>query len=279
MNALTQKIAIEKHRLEKSKIAVSRGTKQFGQRLLPWIVPILLVIIWQVASKSGLLESRVLPAPSAVVSAFWTLLVSGELWQHVKVSAGRALLGLLVGGGLGLFLGLLNGSSKVASNLLDTTLQMIRNIPALALIPLVILWFGIDESAKLFLVAIGVFFPIYINTYHGIRSVDPQLIEMGKSYGLNRWQLYKEIILPGAMPSILVGLRFSLGLVWVLLIVAETISAQSGIGYMTMNAREFLQTDIVLVGILLYALLGKLADVFAQFLEKYLLRWHAGYQK
>lgn len=279
MNALTQKIAIEKHRLEKSKITVSRGTKQFGQRLLPWIVPILLVIIWQVASKSGLLESRVLPAPSAVVSAFWTLLVSGELWQHVKVSAGRALLGLLVGGGLGLFLGLLNGSSKVASNLLDTTLQMIRNIPALALIPLVILWFGIDESAKLFLVAIGVFFPIYINTYHGIRSVDPQLIEMGKSYGLNRWQLYKEIILPGAMPSILVGLRFSLGLVWVLLIVAETISAQAGIGYMTMNAREFLQTDIVLVGILLYAFLGKLADVFAQFLEKYLLRWHAGYQK
>lgn len=279
MNALTQKIAIEKHGLEKSKIAVSRGTKQFGQRLLPWIVPILLVIIWQVASKSGLLESRVLPAPSAVVSAFWTLLVSGELWQHVKVSAGRALLGLLVGGGLGLFLGLLNGSSKVASNLLDTTLQMIRNIPALALIPLVILWFGIDESAKLFLVAIGVFFPIYINTYHGIRSVDPQLIEMGKSYGLNRWQLYKEIILPGAMPSILVGLRFSLGLVWVLLIVAETISAQAGIGYMTMNAREFLQTDIVLVGILLYAFLGKLADVFAQFLEKYLLRWHAGYQK
>ena len=259
--------------------AVSRGTKQIGQRLLPWVVPILLILVWQIASKTGLLESRVLPAPTAVLSAFWTLLISGELWQHVKVSAGRALLGLLVGGGLGLVLGLLNGSSKIASTLLDTTLQMIRNIPALALIPLVILWFGIDESAKLFLVAIGVFFPIYINTYHGIRAVDPQLIEMGKSYGLNRWQLYKEIILPSAMPSILVGLRFALGLVWVLLIVAETISAQAGIGYMTMNAREFLQTDIVLVGILLYALLGKLADVLAVTLEKYLLRWHAGYQK
>ena len=210
---------------------------------------------------------------------FWHLLISGELWQHVKVSAGRALLGLFIGGGLGLLLGLLNGSSRFASTLLDTTLQMIRNIPALALIPLVILWFGIDETAKLFLVAVGVFFPIYINTYHGIRSVDPQLIEMGKSYGLSRWQLYKEIILPGAMPSILVGLRFALGLVWVLLIVAETISAQAGIGYMTMNAREFLQTDVVLVGILLYALLGKLADVLAQLLERYLLRWHAGYQK
>ncbi len=258
---------------------VSRGTQALGRSILPWLVPVLLIAIWQIASKTGLLESRILPAPSAVISAFWTLLISGELWQHVSVSAGRALSGLLIGGGLGLLLGLLNGSSKIASNLLDTTLQMVRNIPALALIPLVILWFGIDESAKLFLVAVGVFFPIYINTYHGIRSVDPQLIEMGKSYGLSHWQLYKDIILPGAMPSILVGLRFALGLVWVLLIVAETISAQSGIGYMTMNAREFLQTDIVLVGILLYALLGKLADVLAQGLEKYLLRWHSGYQK
>ena len=258
---------------------VSRGTQALGRSILPWLVPVLLIAIWQIASKTGLLESRILPAPSAVITAFWTLLISGELWQHVSVSAGRALSGLLIGGGLGLLLGLLNGSSKIASNLLDTTLQMVRNIPALALIPLVILWFGIDESAKLFLVAVGVFFPIYINTYHGIRSVDPQLIEMGKSYGLSRWQLYKDIILPGAMPSILVGLRFALGLVWVLLIVAETISAQSGIGYMTMNAREFLQTDIVLVGILLYALLGKLADVLAQGLEKYLLRWHSGYQK
>ncbi|MCW1387452.1 aliphatic sulfonate ABC transporter permease SsuC [Acinetobacter baumannii] len=258
---------------------VSRGTKQVGQRLLPWIFPIVLLVVWQIASSSGLLENRILPAPTAVVSAFWHLLISGELWQHVKVSAGRALLGLFIGGGLGLLLGLLNGSSHFASTLLDTTLQMIRNIPALALIPLIILWFGIDETAKLFLVAVGVFFPIYINTYHGIRSVDPQLIEMGKSYGLSRWQLYNEIILPGAMPSILVGLRFALGLVWVLLIVAETISAQAGIGYMTMNAREFLQTDVVLVGILLYALLGKLADVLAQLLERYLLRWHAGYQK
>lgn len=272
-------IVISHTKTQKNKSFVSRGSKQLGQRLLPWLVPIFLIALWQVASSTGLLESRVLPAPIAVVTAFLGLLMSGELWKHVQISAGRAIIGLLIGGGLGLFLGLLNGSSKVASTLLDTTLQMIRNIPALALIPLVILWFGIDETAKLFLVAIGVFFPIYINTYHGIRSVDPQLIEMGQSYGLTRWQLYKEIILPGALPSILVGLRFALGLVWVLLIVAETISAQAGIGYMTMNAREFLQTDVVLVGILLYALLGKLADVLAVSLEKYLLRWHPGYQK
>jgi sulfonate transport system permease protein len=196
----------------------------------------------------------------------------------VRVSAGRALTGLAVGGGLGLLLGLLTGSSRLAETLLDSTIQMVRNIPALALIPLVILWFGIDETAKLFLIATAVFFPLYLNTFHGIRGVDPGLIEMGRTYGLSRWQLYTQIVLPGALSSILVGLRFSLGLMWVILIVAETISAQAGIGYLTMNAREFLQTDIVLVGILLYALLGKLADVFAKGLERYWLRWHPGYQ-
>ena len=160
------------------------------------------------------------------------LLRSGELWQHVSVSAARALSGLAIGGSLGLMLGLLTGTFRSAETLLDSTLQMVRNIPPLALIPLVILWFGIDESAKLFLVAIGVFFPIYLNTFHGIRSVDTGLVEMARSYGLSGFALYRQVILPGALPSILVGLRFSLGLMWVLLIVAETVSAQSGIGYM-----------------------------------------------
>ena len=258
--------------------AVQRLAAQAGQRLLPWLVPLLLVAVWQAASARGWLSTRVLPAPLDVLQAAWTLAESGELWTHVKVSAARALSGLAIGGGLGLLLGLLTGSLRWAETLLDSTIQMVRNIPALALIPLVILWFGIDESAKLFLIAVSVFFPIYLNTYHGIRNVDPGLVEMGRTYGLTRWQLYRDIILPGALSSILVGLRFSLGLMWVILIVAETISAQSGIGYLTMNAREFLQTDIVLVGILLYALLGKLADVFARALEHWWLRWHPGYQ-
>ena len=249
-----------------------------ARRLVPWLVPVALVVAWQAASSFGWLSTRVLPAPIDVVKAAWRLTASGELWTHVQVSAARALTGLVIGGGLGLALGLLTGSVRFAETLLDSTLQMVRNIPALALIPLVILWFGIDESAKLFLISVSVFFPIYLNTFHGIRNVDPGLIEMGRTYGLGRWQLYRQIILPGALSSILVGLRFSLGLMWVILIVAETISAQAGIGYLTMNAREFLQTDIVLVGILLYALLGKLADVFAKGLERYWLRWHPGYQ-
>ena len=247
-------------------------------KIVPWIVPILLITVWQLAAQVGWLSSRILPEPLAVAKAAWVLAASGELWVHVKMSLWRATTSFAVGGGLGLLLGLLSGTFKMAETLLDTTLQMIRNIPALALIPLVILWFGIEETSKLFLVAVGVFFPIYLNTFHGIRSVDKGLIEMAKSYGLSGWPLYRDVILPGALPSILVGVRFSLGLVWVLLIVAETISAQSGIGYMTMNAREFLQTDVVLVGILLYALLGKLADVVSRLLERYWLRWHPVYR-
>lgn len=254
------------------------GAHKAGRALLPWLVPLLILVAWQLSAQWGWLSTRVLPAPSAVARAAWELSASGELWQHLGVSTRRALLGFAIGGGLGLALGLITGSWRWAETALDTTLQMLRNVPALALIPLVILWFGIDESAKLFLVALGVFFPVYLNTFHGIRHVDRDLIEMARSYGLRGWALYRRVILPGATASILVGLRFSLGLMWVMLIVAETLSAQAGIGYMTMNAREFLQTDVVLVGILIYALLGKGADILAHALERTWLRWHPGYQ-
>jgi sulfonate transport system permease protein len=257
---------------------MTNGKRIWRERALQWVVPLALLAAWQESAQVGWLSSRILPEPLAVLKAFWSLSESGELWVHVKVSLCRAVAGFALGGGAGLLLGLLTGSFKTAETLLDTTLQMIRNIPALALIPLVILWFGIDEWSKLFLVSIGVFFPMYLNTFHGIRSVDRGLLEMARSYGLSGWPLYRDVILPGAMPSILVGVRFSLGLVWVLLIVAETISAQAGIGYMTMNAREFMQTDVVLLGILLYAFLGKAADAISRLLERTLLRWHPSYQ-
>ena len=155
---------------------------------------------------------------------------------------------------------------------------MLRNIPHLALIPLVILWFGINEEAKIFLVALGVLFPIYLNTYHGVKSVDKNLIEAAKVYGLSGLSLFWHVILPGALSSILVGVRFSLGVMWVTLIVAETISANSGIGYMAMNAREFMRMDIVVLSILLYAFLGKFSDVIARLIEKQCLKWHSSYQ-
>jgi sulfonate transport system permease protein len=247
--------------------------------LIPWAVPLAIVLIWQIACASGLVSARVLPAPSEVALAGWKLSLSGELARNIWVSFWRAGAGLIVGGGLGFVFGFANGLSQISNRLTDTTLQMVRNIPHLALIPLVILWFGIDESAKLFLVSLGVFFPIYLNTLHGIRSVDPQLIEMGRIYGMSDGELFRRVIFPGALPSIFVGLRFALGIMWLTLIVAETIAASSGLGYMAMQAREFMQIDVVVLSILIYALLGKLADSASRMLERLTLSWHPAFQK
>jgi sulfonate transport system permease protein len=197
---------------------------------------------------------------------------------HIGASASRALSGFAVGGAIGFALGIANGTSRLSRDVTDTTLQMVRNIPHLALIPLVIIWFGIGEEAKLFLVALGVFFPIYVNTLLGIQSVDPQLVEMGRAYGMGRGALFRRVILPGALPAIFVGLRYALGIMWLTLIVAETIAASSGLGHMAMEAREFLLIDVVVLSIVIYALLGKLADSLARLMERHFLQWHPSFQ-
>lgn len=247
--------------------------------LAQWVVPLTILAVWQVLSVVGFIPGRVLPAPTEVFAAGWKLLLNGELPKNIWVSFWRAIAGFAVGGAVGFGLGLANGLSNRSERYLDSTVQMVRNVPHLALIPLVILWFGIDEEAKLFLVALGVFFPIYINTLHGIRSVDPQLIEMGVTYGMTRVALFWRVILPGALPSIFVGVRYGLGIMWLTLIVAETIAASSGIGYMAMQAREFLLVDVVVLAIVIYALLGKLADSAARLLERLCLAWHPAFQK
>lgn len=246
-----------------------------------WLIPAALVVVWQALSSAGAVSESVLPSPLAVLAAGWRLTLKGELPRNVGVSFLRALAGLAVGGsfGFGFGLGLANGLSKLSEQLTDSTLQMIRNIPHLALIPLVILWFGIEEEAKLFLVALGVFFPIYANTLHGVRSVDPQLIEMARSYGLTRSGVFRHVILPGALPSVFVGLRYALGVMWLTLIVAETIAAQSGVGYMAMQAREFFAVDVVVLSIVICALLGKLADVVARAIERHFLKWNPAYAR
>jgi sulfonate transport system permease protein len=256
-------------------MSLARRVKQNG---IGWVLPALVIVGWEVASRAGVMPANVLPAPSAVAEAFWRLTLSGELIENIGVSTLRALAGFAIGGSIGFALGLANGLSALSRGLTDTTLQMIRNIPHLALIPLVILWFGIDEEAKLFLVALGVFFPIYVNTLLGIQSVDPQLVEMGRVYGMDRRALFFQVILPGALPAIFVGLRYALGIMWLTLIVAETISASSGLGYMAMQAREFLLIDVVVLSILIYALLGKLADSLARLLERLSLGWHPAFQ-
>lgn len=245
--------------------------------LLPYAVPAAILVIWEIAGATGVLRDMIMPRPSVILATATRMLMSGELAQHLGISAARALAGLVLGGGIGFLLGVANGVSRLSETLTDSTLQMIRNIPHLALIPLVILWFGIGEGAKLFLVALGMFFPIYLNTLHGIRNVDTQLIEMGRAYGMNGRTLFRRVVLPGALPSIFVGLRYGLGIMWLTLIVAETLSASSGLGYMAMKAREFMVLDVVVLSILLYAALGKLADSLTRALERRALKWSPAY--
>ncbi|MGO8086225.1 ABC transporter permease subunit [Rhizobium leguminosarum] len=248
-------------------------------KLTPYLVPMAIVALWQLASSAGWISSRIMPSPADVGLAFWSTTVSGQLPNDVLVSAGRAFAGLLVGGSIGFLLGIANGVSRISEQLTDTTLQMLRTIPHLAMIPLVILWFGIGEESKLFLTSLGVLFPVYLNTYHGVRNVDRDLIEMGKVYGMGNWTLFRKVIFPGALPSIFVGLRYALGIMWLTLIVSESIAASSGIGHMANNAREFMMTDVVVLALVIYAVLGKLADVIARVLERRLLAWNPVYQK
>lgn len=245
----------------------------------PWVIPLALLLTWQVTASLKLVTPSLFPSPITVLLTFWELLISGELVRHVFASLWRAGIGLLIGGLIGFVLGILNGLSVTSYRFLDSTIQMMRNIPHLALLPLVIVWIGIDEGAKIFLVIIGVLFPIYINTFHGIRNVDHDLVEMGKMYKLKGWRLFKDILLPGALPSIFVGLRYALGVMWLTLIVAETIPTEVGIGYLATNAREFMQTDIIILSIIIYALLGKIADIIAQIGEKWSLKWNVSYNK
>ncbi|MCT1905401.1 ABC transporter permease subunit [Oceanobacillus sojae] len=251
----------------------------YNNQIFPWLLPIVIVILWQVLGQLNLIKSTMLPTPFEVVEAGIRLFQTGELQENVYISTKRAVIGFAIGGAIGFLLGLFNGTVLFFEKLTDTSIQMIRTIPHLALIPLVILWFGIGEGAKIFLVAVGVMFPIYINTFSGIKNVDRKLIEMGKVYGLSKWQLFTNIILPGAMPNILVGIRYALGVTWISLIVAETIGAEGGIGYMATTAREFMQMDVVVLTIVLYAILGKLSDFIAKLCEQRLLKWNPAYRK
>ncbi|HEY0256179.1 MAG TPA: ABC transporter permease subunit [Candidatus Methylacidiphilales bacterium] len=247
-------------------------------RWTPWFVPAVLVIIWQLAAHFGLLPVRILPAPTSVIQSGVDLAKTGELFEHLLISSRRAALGFLIGGSIGFTLGLLNGVFRTSELLFDGSLQMLRNLPLLALIPMVIAWFGIGEEAKVFIISLAVFFPIYLNTFYGIRSIDPDIIEMARVYRLSTYELFRDIILPGALPTILLGVRYALNFMWLTLIVAETISATSGIGYLAMNAREFMQTDVIVLTILIYAVLGKLSDSLARLLESLLLPWHHSQQ-
>jgi len=238
-----------------------------------WLGPLALLCAWQLASSSGLVSPRVLAAPSTVLESGYQLLASGELQHHLWVSLGRVARGLGLGVAAGVGFALLAGLFRLGEDLLDPPIQMLRTLPVLALVPLFILWFGIGETPKVALVALGTMFPIYLNTYAGIRGIDVKLVEAAATLSLDRKGLILHVILPGALPSALVGLRYSLGVAWLILVISEQINATAGIGYLMTNAREFLRTDIIVVGLVVYSLLGLLTDALVRELERHVLAW------
>jgi sulfonate transport system permease protein len=265
-------------------ISLSQSLPALRSRPLGWrlpklgrarrfVAPLLLVLAWQAGSMLGFIPARTVSAPADVMVSFYQLIVSGELQQNLLVSLGRVGVGLSIAIAAGTVLALIAGLSRLGEDSVDAPLQMLRTMPHLALVPLFILWFGIGETPKIALVALGGLFPIYLNLFAGIRGVDRKLIEAAQTLGLSRLELIRHVILPGALPSFLVGLRYAVGVGWLSLVVGEQINAESGIGFMMMNAREFLRTDIIMVGLLVYALLGLLADLGVRWIERTALVW------
>jgi sulfonate transport system permease protein len=239
-------------------------------------MPTGLIILWQFAGDSGWLDPAVLATPSQVCATFIELLSSGEMLSDVAVSLWRVVQGIVIGGTIAIVLGTLTGLSKIAEDTIDPTLQMLRAMPFLGIAPLLVIWLGIDEGVKVGLVTIGVIFPLYINLYKGIRGIDRRYAELAQMCGASRWELLRRVILPGALPSALVGLRLSLGVAWLSLVVGEGINAQGGIGYIIAQGRNALQTDWIIVGLVLYAILGLLMEAMVRSLEKRALPWNRG---
>lgn len=242
-------------------------------------VPLGLVLIWQLLASLGIISTRTLSSPIEILATLWELASSGELWEHLLVSLKRAATGLAIGLSAGVVLALVAGLSARGENAVDATIQMARTLPHLALVPLFILWFGIGETPKIGLVALGCFFPIYINLFSGIRSVDAKIVEAVGTLGLTRAEQIWHVILPGALPSFLVGLRYSLSISWLSLVVGEQINAMSGIGYLSMTARDFMRTDIIMACLLIYALLGLGTDQLVRSIERRALAWRPTHVK
>lgn len=239
--------------------------------------PLVVVILWQVASSVGVFTSYEVASPIAVFDAGRELAAQGVLVPNLLTSLRRVIVGLGLGVGIGVTLAVLSGLFRAGEDLLDPVVQAARAVPILGLVPLAIIWFGVGEMPKVFLIALGSTFAIYINTFAGIRSVDQKLVEAGETFGLSRWGLVRRVVLPGALPNFLVGLRLALVGSWLIVIVAEEINAQSGIGYLIMQAQTTDRTDIMMMGLAIYAILGLLADAMVRWLERRLLSWRRGF--
>lgn len=240
-----------------------------------WLSIVAVVAAWQAASGSGMLSSAKLASPSTVATTAWHLAESGQLGDAMLVSLRRVVIGLLIGVVVGISLGTVSGLHRWGDAIVDPPLQMLRTLPHLGLVPLLILWLGIGEEPKIVLIALGAMFPLYLNTHSAVRGVDRRLLETASVLGFSRAQRIRHVVLPSALPQVLVGLRQASGIAWLSLIVSEQVNANSGLGYLINNARDFLQTDVIVVGLVVYAVLGLITDWLVRLLERRALVWRA----
>jgi len=250
--------------------------RQLARRSRKLIGLAVIVIAWQLLAARGELGNQT-PTPGQVLVAGYDLIRSGVLLDNLAVSVVRVVKGLAIGLSAGLALGLVAGFSKAGEDIIDAPVQALRMLPAVALAPIFLIWFGLGDLSKVALIAFAPMFPLYLNVLGGIRGVDERLIESAKSCGVGTWGLIWRVILPGALPQILVGLRQSLGVAWIVLVVAEQTATTSGLGVIINDAKEFLQIDVMFVIVVVYALLGLATDALVRLLERRLLSWRRGY--
>ncbi|MFC9763966.1 ABC transporter permease [Rhodococcus jostii] len=243
---------------------------RFGLRAL---IPVLVLLAWQLSSSAAAEAGFQLPSPTDVVAAFGELWSNGDLQRAIPASLSRAGTGLAFGLIIGLALGVLNGLFRISEELFDSTMQIIRIIPFIAVVPLFVVWFGIGEDMKIILIALACSFPVYINTYSAVRQVDRKLTEVGHTFALGRTQIILQIVLPAALPTILVGVRYAMSTSLLALIVAEQVNSKNGIGQIIYLASNSLRIDLIMAGIITYAVLGILIDVVMRLIERFSMPW------
>jgi sulfonate transport system permease protein len=258
------------------------GRRKVRQRSRPLslalraLVPLALLGLWWLATDAGWVRKQVLVSPWRVAETFDSMFRTDDLAHHLGVSLTRSGIGLLIGAAAGLVLGAVAGLSRLGEELLDSSLQMLRTVPFLAVVPLFIIWLGIGETPKIVLIALATVFPVYLNTSSGVRNVDRRVVEAAQSYGLSRLRVTREVVLPLALPQIFTGLRYSMGVSVLALIAAEQINANAGIGYLLNQAESYGQINILLACVIIYCVLGLLGDVVVRFLEHVAMPWRGG---
>ncbi len=257
----------------KQSMVKKKASNNYEKWFLGSIVPVAILIIWETACKGGWIEPHILPAPTMIVEEILKMIVEGTLWEHVGTTVARVGAGFILGTIAALSIGAVVGYFTVIEKLLDPLIQAFRSIPGLAWVPLFILWLGIGEASKVTLIAVGVFFPVYLNIVSGIQGVDRKLIEVGKIYNFTATETLRKIILPASLPSFIVGMRSGLGLGWMFVVAAELMGASKGIGYLLVVGQNTYSPEIVIASIVLFAIIGKTSDSLLKLLEKKSLAW------